>query len=298
MRRSIQAIVASALIVLLTFCDASAEQMRLIVDGRARTYLLERPPAQGPRPTIIMLHGYTGSGAQIAEQTGLVQPAKQAAFVAVFPDALGGRWNLLPPRKHTTRYVQLFQPSGGVPDDISFLKMLVSEPPQARHLRHQTDLSRRPIPGRGDDASDGMCGCCHIRRDCASDLCDARRDWRRLSPDPAPVPVLMLNVTGDPMVPYGGGRVGEAGLPSGVTNIWSAERLLAFFRKLNGCNDSPEPVMPSNDNRPSPKDEVQSWTGCTGGPVVFHRVVADKHIVPLSLNPAQLLIDFFRDKSR
>ena len=31
-----------------------------------------------------MLHGYTGNAAQIAEQTGLVQPAQQAGLVAAF----------------------------------------------------------------------------------------------------------------------------------------------------------------------------------------------------------------------
>ena len=100
------------------------------------------------------------------------------------------------------------------------------------------------------------------------------------------------------MVPYAGGRVGQAGLPSGVTNVWSTERLLGFFRKLNGCSDLPEPLASSNQNRSSQTDEVQRWVKCRGGPVVLHRVVGDKHNVPASLEPAQLLINFFRDKSR
>jgi polyhydroxybutyrate depolymerase len=294
-RQSIQAIVTAVLIAISTSCDASADQMQLVVDGRARTYLLERPHVQGPRPTIIVLHGYTGSGAQIAEQTGLIQPAKQAGFVAVFPDGLGGRWNLLPPRKHTARYVQLFQPSGGVPDDVSFLGMLVGE------------LLRRGIsdPKRIYLAGRSLGGAMTLRAACVDApmfaaialLISAMPEETGEDCQPTqPLPVLMLNVTGDPMVPYAGGRVGEAGLPSGVTNIWSAERLLAFFRRLNGCNDPPERAMPPN--LPSPKDDVQRWTKCTGGSVVFHRVVADKHFVPPSLNPAQLLMDFFRDKSR
>jgi len=104
----------------------------------------------------------------------------------------------------------------------------------------------------------------------------------------------MVNVTGDPMVPYGGGRVGQAGLPSGVSDVWSTERLLAFFRKLNGCGDSPE----QSQTPSSPMGEVHRWVKCPGGPVVFHRVVGEKHNVPALLDPARLLIDFFRDKSR
>jgi poly(3-hydroxybutyrate) depolymerase len=100
------------------------------------------------------------------------------------------------------------------------------------------------------------------------------------------------------MVPYAGGRIGEAGLPSGVTNVWSADRLLAFFRRLNGCHESPEHAVSPTPNPQTPKHDVQRWTNCSGGPVIFHRVVADKHIVPPSLNLAQALTEFFRDKSR
>jgi len=297
MRRSIQAIVTSALVLLLSSRVGSAEQAQLAVDGRARTYLLERPPAQGPRPTIIMLHGFTGSAAQIAQQTGLAEPAKQAGFVAVFPEGLAGRWNLLPPSKQTARYVQLFQPGGGVPDDVAFLKALIG------------DLNRRNIsdPKRIYLAGRSLGGAMALRMTCLDApmfaavalLISAMPEETGEDCRPAqPLPALMLNVMGDPMVPFAGGRIGEAGLPSGITNVWPAERLLGFLRTLNGCNESPEHAVSPTQNPQTPKHEVQRWTRCSGGPVIFHRVAADKHIVPPSLNVAQLLIEFFRDKSR
>ena len=297
MRRSIQAIVTSILVLLVYSRISSAEQVQLVVDGRARTYLLERPPAQGPRPTIIMLHGYTGSASQIAQQTGLAEPAKQAGFAAVFPEGPAGRWNLLPPNKQTARYVKLFQSGGGVPDDVAFLKTLIS------------DLNRRDIsdPKRIYLAGRSLGGAMALRMTCVDArmfaavalLISAMPEETGEACRPAqPIPVLLLNVTGDPMVPYAGGRIGEAGLPSGVTNIWSAERLLAFFRKLNGCNETPEHAVSLSQNPQSPRHDVQHWTSCSGGPVIFHSVVADKHIVPPSLNVAELLIGFFRDKSR
>jgi polyhydroxybutyrate depolymerase len=297
MRGSIQAIVTSALVLLLSSHVGSAEQAQLAVDGRARTYLLERPPAQGPRPTIIMLHGFTGSAAQIAQQTGLAEPAKQAGFVAVFPEGLAGRWNLLPPSKQTARYVQLFQPGGGVPDDVAFLKALIG------------DLNRRNIsdPKRIYLAGRSLGGAMALRMTCLDApmfaavalLISAMPEETGEDCRPAqPLPALMLNVTGDPMVPFAGGRIGEAGLPSGITNVWPAERLLGFLRTLNGCNEPPEHAVSPTQNPQTPKHDVQRWTRCSGGPVIFHRVAADKHIVPPSLNVAQLLIEFFRDKSR
>jgi polyhydroxybutyrate depolymerase len=297
MRRYVRAIVVSALFVLLTAGDGSAEPMQLLVDGRTRTYLLERPAGQGPRPTIIMLHGYTGNAAQIAEQTGLVQPAKQAGFVAAFPDGLGGRWNLLPPSKQTAGYAQLFRQSGGPPDDVAFLKMLVGD----LVGRGLADPKRIYLAGRS------LGGAMTLRMACVEApmlaaialLISAMPEETGNDCHPAqPLPVLMMNVTGDPMVPYGGGRVGQAGLPSGVTDVWSTERLLGFFRKLNGCSDSPEPLASSSQNPASLTNGVQRWVKCPGGPVVFHRVVGENHNVPVSLDPAQLLMNFFRDKSR
>ena len=286
MQRSGPTIVTAALVTLLTAGPGAAEPMQLVVDGRTRTYLLERPAALGPRPTVIMLHGYTGSGAQIAEQTGLAQPAKQAGFVTAFPDGPGGRWNLLPPGRQTARYVQLFAPSGGVPDDVAFLKRLVGD----LVGRGISDPKRIYLAGRS------LGGAMTLRMACAEApmfaaialLISAMPEETGQDCHPAkPLPVLMVNVTADPMVPYGGGRVGQAGLPSGVTDVWPAERLLAFFRKLNGCSDAAEQA-----------DGVQRWVKCAGGPVVFHRVVADKHIVPPSLNAAALPIDLFRRTSR
>jgi polyhydroxybutyrate depolymerase len=297
MRRSIQAIVTSALVLLVSSRVGSAEQVQLVVDGGPRTYLLERPPAQGPRPTIIMLHGYTGSASQIAQQTGLAEPAKQAGFVAVFPEGLAGRWNLLPPSKQTARYVQLFQSGGGVPDDVAFLKALIG------------DLDRRGIadPKRIYLAGRSLGGAMALRMACLDArmfaavalLISAMPEETGEDCRPArSLPVFMLNVTGDPMVPFAGGRIGEAGLPSGVTNVWSTERLLAFFRRLNGCNESPEHAASPSQSPQPPKQDMQRWTSCSGGQVVFHRIVADKHLVPPALNLAQLLIEFFRDKSR
>ena len=53
-------IILLILATILSVRGAYAEPMQLIVNGQARAFLLERPIAQGPRPTIIMLHGAGG----------------------------------------------------------------------------------------------------------------------------------------------------------------------------------------------------------------------------------------------
>ena len=59
-----------SLAAVLLATPLAAEPLELVVDGRARTYVLERPPGQGPRPTIILLHGLGGTGAGYAQRSG------------------------------------------------------------------------------------------------------------------------------------------------------------------------------------------------------------------------------------
>jgi poly(3-hydroxybutyrate) depolymerase len=78
--------------------------MQLVVNGQPRTFVLERPAATGPSPTMIVLHGAGGTGAREA-QSDLGRLAPQAGFVAVFPDGRANRWNHLPPGKESAQLV-------------------------------------------------------------------------------------------------------------------------------------------------------------------------------------------------
>ena len=120
-------IILLSLAMTLGVGEVHAEPMQLIVNGQARTFLLERPVAQGPRPTIIMLHGGGRRAADIAYQTGLAQLAPREGLVAVFPEGRGSRWNFFPPGKESAKDVQFFQQHGGLPDDVGFLKILVAD---------------------------------------------------------------------------------------------------------------------------------------------------------------------------
>jgi polyhydroxybutyrate depolymerase len=125
--RYIQAIALSTLATLLAISGVAAEPMQLLVNGQARAFLLERPAAPGPRPTIIMLHGAGRRPVDIAHETGLAELAPREGVVAVFPEGRGSRWNFFPPGKEPARDVQFFQQHGGPPDDVGFLKLLIAD---------------------------------------------------------------------------------------------------------------------------------------------------------------------------
>src|SRR4051794_15373897 len=126
MNRPFEKFTLFVLLVLLTSA-AAAETAQLIVSGQTRAFLLKRPVAQGPRPTIIMLHGAGRRPVDIAGETGLAQIAPREGWVAVFPEGRGSRWNFFPPGKESVKDLQYFQQQGGVPDDVGFLRTLVTD---------------------------------------------------------------------------------------------------------------------------------------------------------------------------
>jgi poly(3-hydroxybutyrate) depolymerase len=182
----------------------AAQATQLTVDGRTRTFLLARPAAQGPRPTLILLHGFGGTGADIAKRSGLDQSAPRAGFVGVFPDGLRNRWSPFPPGKEPAQFVEGSREVGGVPDDVGFLKALVA------------DLVRRGIsdPKRIYIAGLSNGGFMTLRMICADAplmaaaavLISGMLDLVGADCHPAkPVPVLMVSGTADQTVPYAGG---------------------------------------------------------------------------------------------
>ena len=292
MNRFIEAFVLSALLVLTTVIGAAAELMQFVVNGQTRTFVLERPGAPGPRPTIITLHGAGSTGLRMA-QSDLGRLAPQAGFVVVFPDGRASRWNHLPPGKESAQLVQVFQQHGGAPDDVAFLKALVA------------DLVRRGISNPKQIYLAGVSagGIMTLRMVCMGEHTFAAIALLMASmPDatgadcrlPTPLPVLMISGTADTVVPYGGGTGYLPDGTRGVYSVWPAERLVAFFRRHNGCAEPAEKsVFPGQNPQ---KVEIERSTKCSGGPVHYYRVVEGTHNLQLQApNPSQLLLDFFRD---
>ena len=269
---------------------AAGETVRMVVDGQQRTYLIERSTAAGPRPTVVMLHGINSTAERIAERTRLTQMGPRDGFVVVFPQSHGNAWNRFPPGKETPHAVEFFRKVGGPPNDVGFLKTLVTDLIQ----RGISDPARVHLAG----LSNGGFLTLHM-------LCSAAEPFAAIGllttsmPDDTgpdchpsnPLPVLMLGGTADQVIPYGGGLVSES-----TISVWSFERSTAFFRQLNGCDGEPgRSVVPGLQQRV----EIEYSGPCRSGPVVVYRVVGGNHATaPDTLNAGQLLLDFFRDKVR
>jgi polyhydroxybutyrate depolymerase len=240
-----------------------------------------------------MLHGAAGSGKQVAQATGLDQFAPRHEFVAVFPEGLGGRWNHLPPGKESAQFVRVFDPYGGPPDDVSFLKALVA------------DLVRRGIsdPKRIFLSGESAGGIMALRMLCetaglfagAGLLIAAMPESLGAACRPSKaLPVIMMNGTADQVLPYDGGPSAppDRAFATGAFKVWPTDQLVAFFRQLNKCPATVETVVLDRDPR---KVQIERSAQCAGGPVVAYRIVGGGHEIPADIDLAQLLLNFFRE---
>jgi polyhydroxybutyrate depolymerase len=94
-----------------------------------------------------------------------------------------------------------------------------------------------------------------------------------------PVPMLMMNGTADPLVPYLGGRGASR---FAVNGFWSTERTLAFWRRVNGCEQQDAAATDLEDRDTTDHSTVtQVSSNCPHArDVVLYRINDGGHRMP------------------
>ena len=106
-------------------------------------------------------------------------------------------------------------------------------------ISSEMDQSRGPFALVSDDAVDGVCRGSDVRRDRAPDLGDAGRNRPGLSSSKAAAGADGERHRGSDGALWRGPGGAGRGLPSGVTDVWPAERLLAFFASSTAAATRP-----------------------------------------------------------
>src|SRR5262245_61714363 len=301
MNRSIGGFVATFAVLAACALSATpaahAQSLQLTVDGQPRVFVVNRPSGAEPRPTVIMLHGAFSNAAKEANAPGLGQLAPQNGFAAVFPEGRAGRWNHLPPGKEATAFAELaFKDAGGALDDVKFLKLLVADLVR----RGVSDPKRIYLVGRSAGGLMTLRMACEDAKLFAGIgllIASMSEPLGTVCRPAKPLAVLMLNGSADQVVPYGGGTVaGLDGTPGrGVFAVWPAERLVEFFRRLNGCTDPVQLSVVAVQSRQ--EIYLERSAGCTGAPIEFYRVAGGGHTAnPTGLDASQALLTFFSGK--
>jgi polyhydroxybutyrate depolymerase len=202
------------------------------IGGFQRSYTVFIPDrlqqSQGPFPAVIMLHGGLGNGSIIRRQMRMDAVAEREGFAVIYPDGLGRGWN--DGRVDRARQRGPYGSAG----DVAFLKSIVDTLTRDNLvLGSQVFLSGVSNGGMmslrmGCEAAEFFAGIAPIIASIPEDIAGTCKPSR-------PVPLLLINATEDPLVPWDGGGVGFAG---GRGQVISTTETIAFWHHINGC--SPE----------------------------------------------------------
>lgn len=255
----------------------SLQTYTLIHDGLTRTYHVHLPPGHRPDksvPLVLALHGRGGSGLQMDDFTNnqLTREGDRRGWVVVFPEGIERGWN---DGRDPESEVALRR--SGV-DDVGFLRNLIER------LRIDFGIDQKRVYATG--ISNG--GFMSIRL--AIDLSDRiaaigavtsclGTGHQRLEPL-APVGVLVMNGTEDPLVPYEGGRVETFGQDRG--SVLSTDETIRWWVAKMSCGSEPDwRALPDQAKLDGTRTEVETYSECRNGvQVVLYRIEGGGHTWP------------------
>ena len=268
MRRRMR--IAAFVAALAAASAASADTID--IDGVKRSYTVQLP-AKRLVPLVVVLHGKTQRGADMMTRTAWPQVAKREGFAVVFPDGLNHAWA----DARTKAGPALRGPPAGT-DDVAFIAKLVEK----LVASGTADPRRVYVTGISNGGAMAMTLVC-ARADlfaAAASVSMNLTDETAVTCHPSrPLPMLLMNGTADPLVPYEGGRGSSYYAADG---FWSTDETLAFWRKLNGCETDDADMTDLPDRAPADQSTVTRISSrCPGGhDVVLYRINQGGHRMP------------------
>ena len=256
--------------------------MKLIVDGMVRTYDLYIPGnlGDGPRPLLIMYHGHIGNSDVMTGENGKKAPykvwlqiAEREKLLVAVPNGEKGvddnrGWNDC--RADTT--------TNPPTDDVKFSLSLI----EAINLQFPVDRARIYATGTSNGGNMVIRLAMEVPETfaavaavVASNPVQSECTEQRL-----PIPVLIMNGTDDPLLPYQGGKVGKQ--KSGRGTVLSTPDTVQYWVKVNGAQPAAR-VESLPDRDPSDKSTVirhRYVAGKQNAEIVLYEVVHGGHTEP------------------
>jgi polyhydroxybutyrate depolymerase len=251
------------------------------IGGVTRSFVAQLPDTK-PAPLVIVLHGNTQTGADMMTRTSWPAVAKRERFGVVFPDGLNRAWADL--RLATaTRRAGRAPPKGT--DDVAFIVKLIEK----YAAEGSADPKRIYVTGVSNGGAMTLtlvCARADLLAAAASvimNLTDESADGCHPS---RPVPLLLMNGTADPLIPYQGGRGSSR---FAVEGFWSTEKTLAFWRRANGCEARDGAATDLEDRDKADQSTVTKISSrCPPGrDVVLYRVNGGGHRMPGTIPDAR-----------
>jgi polyhydroxybutyrate depolymerase len=278
MRRAIG--ILGVLLTALIAIPAGAADESIAINGVARSYIAVLP-ARRPAPLVIVLHGNTQQGIDMTTRTAWPAVAQREQFAVVYPDGLSRAWADF--RAETARAG--FAPPKGT-DDVAFLAAIIDR----LTTSGVADPARIYVTGLSNGGAMTMtmvCARAELFAAAASVIFNLNDTAATACHPSHPVPMLLMNGTEDPLIPYEGGKGSSRFAAAG---FWSTARTFDFWKRINGCDDGDTPAIDLPDRDPSDQSTVSRMEArCPAGrDVVLYRINGGGHRFPSFMPDARL----------
>jgi polyhydroxybutyrate depolymerase len=186
--------------------------------GTTRNVLIIRPnnlPAGGRSPAIVMLHYDTGTPELQANGTHAGSLAAKMGFWVILPPAINGHWNDDPAND-----------ANATADDVGFLAALLKALP-GKYPIDSHRISMNGLSNGGFMAERFACAHPQMLASVVAVAADMRDSLAAICQPSRPVPMVYVNGTADPLVPY-----------NGSSTVASAPNSYSYWMGLNACNSA------------------------------------------------------------
>ncbi|MGO9087119.1 MAG: alpha/beta hydrolase family esterase [Candidatus Sulfotelmatobacter sp.] len=273
---------------------AQETKEKVTVDDVDRIFMVRLPKGYDPQqhyPVLILLHGMNQDGDDVERLTQFDQLADKNGVIAVYPFALHGRWNVgvHPPERPTSmgpgrhgHHGGGGYPGGGYPgggggypggggqqtpsrepseerrpapaDDVAFVNQMLDQ----LGSKFSVDTSRIYATGLSEGGFMSLrLGCALGDRIAAIAAVGAAMPKTMICLPDRPVPLVMINGTSDPVVPYGGGTEHNLSLAT-----LSVEDSAKAWAKIDRCAEKPEHSKLPAQAKGGMETKVDTYTGC------------------------------------
>jgi polyhydroxybutyrate depolymerase len=272
---------------------AQETKEKVTVDDVDRTFMVRLPKGYDPQqhyPVVILLHGMNQDADDMERLTQFDQLADKDGIIAVYPIALHGRWNVgVRPQERQTmgpgpgrrRYGGYPGGGGGYPgggggypgggqqnpnhnpdedrrqpetDDIGFFNQMLDE----LGTKFSVDSSRIYATGLSEGGFMSLrLGCALSDRLAAVAEVGASMPKTMICVPTRPVPLVMIDGTSDPVVPYGGGTEHNLDLAT-----LSVEGSAKAWAKIDRCGEKPEKSKLEAHEKGGMETKVDTYGSC------------------------------------
>lgn len=203
-----------------SLAQASRVERQFRHGGVQRSYLHYTPTGRARRkiPTLVVLHGGSGNGEKVANQTGYDRLAAREGFQVLYPNGINGHWNDGRSRRGTR----------GI-DDVGFIRALIRRAVE----RHCADPDRIYLTGISNGGMMALRLSLELTSEVAATavvVANLPAALANRTTGGALPPLLVMNGTADPIIPWGGGGVGFYGRAGAVL---STHETIRFWTTRN-----------------------------------------------------------------